>query len=204
MVNERDSRNLRINASRWGISKRFSDQRAERGGWNGRQMRPSPQASNAFVGTRRKTATAPDGASAVVVTVRVLMTMARPATFLVGERLMIKPELISRIAEQNPICHHARKLIAAGRPRACDQRREGEEPKPLSSDFDDHRRLVTLRREGDDFAVVFYPQDIIAFRNKDPQKLRKMCAFLRWKIISDAALDEGKKTSRPSKPRQCA
>jgi hypothetical protein len=52
--------------------------------------------------------------------------------------------------------------------------------------------LVTLRREGEDFAVAFYPQDIIAFRNKDPQKLRKMCSFLRWKIISDAALDEEK------------
>jgi hypothetical protein len=48
----------------------------------------------------------------------------------------------------------------------------GRMPMP---DSDDYRRLVTLRREGEDFAVVFYPQDIIAFRNKDVEKLRGRC-----------------------------
>jgi hypothetical protein len=63
----------------------------------------------------------------------------------------------------------------------------------------DYRRLVTLRREGEDFAVVFYPQDIIAFRNKDVEKLRKMCAFLRWKIIGgDEAVIERYPESGPS------
>jgi hypothetical protein len=49
--------------------------------------------------------------------------------------------------------------------------------------------MVTLDREGETFAVAFYPEGIILFRSDDPGKLRRMCAFLRWKIISDAALD---------------
>jgi len=49
------------------------------------------------------------------------------------------------------------------------------------------KRLVTLRREGDDFIVLFYPEDIIVFRHNEPQPLRKMCSFLRWKIISDSS-----------------
>ena len=51
------------------------------------------------------------------------------------------------------------------------------------------KRLVT--RDGDDFVVLFYPEDIVVFRHNDPQALRKMCAFLRWEIISDnSASDE--------------
>jgi hypothetical protein len=33
--------------------------------------------------------------------------------------------------------------------------------------------LVTLRRDGEDFVVAFYPEDIVVFRNPDPQALRK-------------------------------
>ena len=44
---------------------------------------------------------------------------------------------------------------------------------------------MTLRPDGEDFVVAFYPEDIVVFRNADPQALRKMCAFLHWKIISD-------------------
>ena len=51
--------------------------------------------------------------------------------------------------------------------------------------IDRPKRLVTLRRDGDDCVVLFYPEEIVVFRNADPNALRKMCAFLRWKIISD-------------------
>jgi hypothetical protein len=53
--------------------------------------------------------------------------------------------------------------------------------------IDRPKRLVTLRRDGDDFVVLFYPEDIVVFRHNEPQPLRKMCAFLRWKIISDSS-----------------
>ena len=54
------------------------------------------------------------------------------------------------------------------------------------SDIERPKRLVTLRRDGDDFVVVFYPEEIIVFRHNESQPLRKMCAFLRWKIIADS------------------
>jgi hypothetical protein len=57
----------------------------------------------------------------------------------------------------------------------------------LTFALDRPRRLVTLRRDGEDFVVAFYPEDIVVFRNPDLQALRKMCTFLRWKIISDTA-----------------
>jgi hypothetical protein len=49
------------------------------------------------------------------------------------------------------------------------------------------KRLVTLRRDGDDFVVALYPEDAIVFRHGEPNALRKVCAGLRWKIISDGA-----------------
>jgi hypothetical protein len=55
------------------------------------------------------------------------------------------------------------------------------------ADIERPKRLVTLRRNGDDFVVAFYPEDIIVFRHNEPQPLRKMCAFLRWKIIADSS-----------------
>lgn len=29
------------------------------------------------------------------------------------------------------------------------------------------KRVVTLRRDGDDFVVLFYPEDIVVFRHND-------------------------------------
>ena len=57
----------------------------------------------------------------------------------------------------------------------------------MTSDIQRPKRLVTLRRDDDDFVVAFYPDDTIAFRHADPNALRKVCAGLRWKIISDGA-----------------
>jgi hypothetical protein len=57
------------------------------------------------------------------------------------------------------------------------------------------KRLVTLRRDGDDFVVGFYPEDIVALRHSEAEPLRKMCAFLRWKIISDSSGSDDKTIS---------
>jgi hypothetical protein len=46
------------------------------------------------------------------------------------------------------------------------------------------RRLVTLQRDGADFVVCFYPEEIIVFCYNERTK---MCGFLRWKIINDNA-----------------
>ena len=46
---------------------------------------------------------------------------------------------------------------------------------------------MTFRRDGDDIVVFFYPEGIVVFRHNERQPLRKMCAFLRWKTISDSA-----------------
>jgi hypothetical protein len=50
--------------------------------------------------------------------------------------------------------------------------------------------MVKLAREGETFAVAFHSEGIIVFASDDPGKLRRMCAFLRWKIIGDVALDD--------------
>ena len=47
------------------------------------------------------------------------------------------------------------------------------------------RRCVALRRDGDDFVAVFVPEDVVVFRNRDADALRRACVFLRWKIVSD-------------------
>jgi hypothetical protein len=73
-----------------------------------------------------------------------------------------------------------RKVWAAGR-------RFGTGEVQLASDIDRPKRLVTLRRDGDDFVVTFYPEDAIVFRHVEPISLRKVCAALRWKIISDGS-----------------
>ena len=44
---------------------------------------------------------------------------------------------------------------------------------------------MALRRDGDDFVVVFVPEDVVVFRNPNADALRRACAFLRWKIVSD-------------------
>jgi hypothetical protein len=65
----------------------------------------------------------------------------------------------------------------------------------LASDVERPKRLVTLRRDGNDFVVAFYPEDVIVFRHVEPISLRKVCAALRWKIISD---NLGADATRPS------
>jgi hypothetical protein len=56
---------------------------------------------------------------------------------------------------------------------------------PMTS-IENPKRLVTLRRDGDSFVVSFYPENVIVFRHIEPFALRKVCAGLRWKIISDS------------------
>jgi hypothetical protein len=48
----------------------------------------------------------------------------------------------------------------------------------LTSGIERPKRLVTLRRDGDDFVVTFYPEDIVLFHHNEPSALRKMCTFL--------------------------
>jgi hypothetical protein len=55
----------------------------------------------------------------------------------------------------------------------------------LASNIERPRRLVTLQRDGAEFVVSFYPEDIVVFRHTEPNALRKMCTFLRWQIIAD-------------------
>ena len=55
----------------------------------------------------------------------------------------------------------------------------------MASDVERPKRLVTLQRDGADFVVSFYPEDIVVFRHNEPNALRKMCTFLRWQIIAD-------------------
>jgi hypothetical protein len=57
----------------------------------------------------------------------------------------------------------------------------------LASGMEHPKRLVTLRRDGDDFVVTFYPEDAIVFRHTEPNALRRVCTGLRWKIISDGS-----------------
>jgi hypothetical protein len=55
----------------------------------------------------------------------------------------------------------------------------------MASDTVRPRRTVTLQRDGAEFVVSFYPENIVVFRHTEPIALRKMCAFLRWQIVAD-------------------
>jgi hypothetical protein len=57
----------------------------------------------------------------------------------------------------------------------------------LTAVVDPPKRLVTLQRDDIDFVVSFYPEDVVVFRHSEPYSLRKVCACLRWKIISDGS-----------------
>lgn len=52
------------------------------------------------------------------------------------------------------------------------------------------RRRVTLRRDGDDYIVVFQPENIVALRNPNVNAVRRLCRFLRWEIVSDQSQSE--------------
>ena len=55
----------------------------------------------------------------------------------------------------------------------------------MASSIERPRRLVTLQRDGAEFVISFYPEDIVVFRHAEPNALRKMCTFHRWQIIAD-------------------
>jgi hypothetical protein len=50
------------------------------------------------------------------------------------------------------------------------------------------KRAVAIRRDGDDFVVSLMPNDVIIFRDQNPDALRKLCKGLRWAIVCDTAL----------------
>jgi hypothetical protein len=75
------------------------------------------------------------------------------------------------------------------------RRKAGLRWKAVDSILGRPKRLVTLRRDGDDFVVAFYPEDVVALRHSEAAPLRKMCAFLRWKIISDSSGSDDKTIS---------
>ncbi|MGA8651238.1 MAG: hypothetical protein ACLP19_27870 [Xanthobacteraceae bacterium] len=51
-----------------------------------------------------------------------------------------------------------------------------------------YRRQVAMRRDGDDFVIAFQPDDVVVFRDRDANALRKVCRSLRWEIVSDTTL----------------
>lgn len=48
-------------------------------------------------------------------------------------------------------------------------------------------RRVSIRRDGEDFVVVFLAEDVVVFRNDDASALRKVCRALRWEIAIDGS-----------------
>jgi hypothetical protein len=50
------------------------------------------------------------------------------------------------------------------------------------------RRYVSIRRDGEDFVVVFEAEDIIAFRSEDANALTRVCRWLRYAITNDYAV----------------
>ena len=65
--------------------------------------------------------------------------------------------------------------------------RQSDDP-ALDAMLNKPRRCVALHRDDDEFVITFQPEDSIAFRSHDAKALRKVCAFLRWKIVSDTSL----------------
>ena len=54
--------------------------------------------------------------------------------------------------------------------------------------FQRPKRVVAIRREGDDFVVSLMPNDLVIFRNENADALRKLCKELRWAVVSDTAI----------------
>ena len=44
---------------------------------------------------------------------------------------------------------------------------------------------VSLRGDHNEFVVSSWPHDVIIFRNRDAEALRKARRFLHWQIVSD-------------------
>jgi tRNA threonylcarbamoyladenosine modification (KEOPS) complex Pcc1 subunit len=53
------------------------------------------------------------------------------------------------------------------------------------------RRRVSIRRDDNDFVIVFQPEDLVAFRNASATSLRKVCHFLRWEVVNDTVPEAG-------------
>ena len=49
------------------------------------------------------------------------------------------------------------------------------------------KRAVAIYRDGDDFVVSLMPNDLIMFRDRSADALRKLCNGLRWVVVSDTA-----------------
>jgi hypothetical protein len=49
------------------------------------------------------------------------------------------------------------------------------------------RRQVSIRRDENDFVVVFQPEDLVVFRHADASALRRACHFLRWEVVNAKA-----------------
>ena len=66
----------------------------------------------------------------------------------------------------------------------------------------EYRRQVAMRRDGDDFVVALKPDDVIVFRSRNADALRKVCRSLRWEIIRDATEPTDRSVSSlvPSEP----
>ena len=47
------------------------------------------------------------------------------------------------------------------------------------------RRKVAIRRDGEDFVIVFQPEDIVVFRHAEATALRRACVVFRWEVVSD-------------------
>jgi hypothetical protein len=65
------------------------------------------------------------------------------------------------------------------------------------------KRVVSLKRDRDDFVVSSWPGNVVIFRNQDAEALRKACRFLHWQIVSDLFAFAGESETahdvRPSK-----
>jgi hypothetical protein len=54
--------------------------------------------------------------------------------------------------------------------------------------FMEYRRQVAMRRDGDDFVVALKPDDVIVFRSRNADALRKVCRSLRWEVVSETTV----------------
>ena len=55
----------------------------------------------------------------------------------------------------------------------------------INRSFQQPRRQVAIRRDGEDFVIASQPEDLIVFRNESAGALRRACSFLRWEVVSD-------------------
>jgi hypothetical protein len=50
---------------------------------------------------------------------------------------------------------------------------------------------VSIRRDDNDFVIVFQPEDLVAFRNASATALRKVCHFIQWEVVNDTVPEAG-------------